>query len=415
MSLHSQIETTYDVEDIRRQFPILRQTPYGKPLVYLDNAATTQKPQCVLDAMDEYYTTMHSNVHRGVHYLSERATAAYERARDVVRRFIGAEHREEIIFTRGTTESINLVAAAWGRANLRDGDEILLSVFEHHSNIIPWQLVAQQTGAQLRVIPLEPDGSFSVDRALEMITNRTRIVAIAHVSNVLGLIVPVEAIIERAHQVGARVLLDGAQAIAHCPVDVQKLDCDFYAFSGHKVYGPTGIGVLYGKREILESMPPYQGGGDMIRRVTFEHTTFNDLPYKFEAGTPPIAEAIGLARALEFVESVGITAIEQWEQQLVDQCIGMLSELDGGVHILGSPNQRASVVSFVCDGIHPHDIATILDRDGIAIRAGHHCAQPLMDFFGIPASSRFSVAAYTTPDEIVLAVDALKKCLRLLR
>ncbi len=292
MSLHSQIETTYDVEYIRRQFPILRQMPYGKPLVYLDNAATTQKPQCVLDAMDQYYTTTHSNVHRGVHYLSERATAAYERARDVVCRFIGAAHREEVIFTRGTTESINLVAAAWGRANLRNGDEILLSVFEHHSNIVPWQLVAQQTGAQLRVIPLEADGSFSVDRALEMITERTRIVAIAHVSNVLGLIVPIEAIIERAHQVGARVLLDGAQAIAHCPVDVQKLDCDFYAFSGHKVYGPTGIGVLYGKREILESMPPYQGGGDMIRRVTFEHTTYNDLPYKFEAGTPPIAEAI---------------------------------------------------------------------------------------------------------------------------
>ncbi len=415
MSLHSQIETTYDVEYIRRQFPILRQMPYGKPLVYLDNAATTQKPQCVLDAMDQYYTTTHSNVHRGVHYLSERATAAYERARDVVCRFIGAAHREEVIFTRGTTESINLVAAAWGRANLRNGDEILLSVFEHHSNIVPWQLVAQQTGAQLRVIPLEADGSFSVDRALEMITERTRIVAIAHVSNVLGLIVPIEAIIERAHQVGARVLLDGAQAIAHCPVDVQKLDCDFYAFSGHKVYGPTGIGVLYGKREILESMPPYQGGGDMIRRVTFEHTTYNDLPYKFEAGTPPIAEAIGLARALEFVDSVGINAIEQWEQQLVNQCVALLSELDGCVHILGSPNQRASVVSFVCDGIHPHDIATVLDREGIAIRAGHHCAQPLMDFFGIPASSRFSVAAYTTPDEIVRAVDALKECLKLLR
>jgi len=414
MNSLSTVDTAFDVERVRQQFPILRQTPYGKPLVYLDNAATTQKPQCVIDTMNAYYTSINSNVHRGIHYLSERATAAYERARDIVQQYIGAAHREEIVFTRGTTESINLVAASWGGANLRPGDEIVLSVFEHHSNIVPWQLVAQRTGAQIRVIPLEPDGSFSLDRALDTITERTRIVALAHVSNVLGFVLPVEPIIERAHQVGARVLLDGAQAIAHSAVDVQQLDCDFYVFSGHKVYGPTGIGVLYGKRSLLESMPPYQGGGDMIRRVTFEQTTYNDLPYKFEAGTPPIAEAIGLGRALEFVWSLGINVIEQWERQLVDQCVHLLEQIDG-VHILGPTTDRTAVVSFVCDDVHPHDIATVLDREGIALRAGHHCAQPLMDFFGIAASSRFSVALYNTSDEIERAVDALEQCLKLLR
>jgi len=414
MNSHSSVQTAYGVTSVRQQFPILQQTPYGKPLVYLDNAATTQKPQCVLDAMTEYYTTIHSNVHRGIHYLSERATAAFEHARDIVCRFIGAAGREEVVFTRGTTDSINLVAASWGGANLRAGDQIVLSTFEHHSNIVPWQLVAQRTGAELRIIPLESDGSFSLDRALDTITERTRIVAIAHVSNVLGLIVPVDAIIERAHEVGALVLLDGAQAIAHCGVDIQKLDCDFYVFSGHKVYGPTGIGVLYGKRAVLESMPPYQGGGDMIRRVTFERTTYNDLPYKFEAGTPPIAEAVGLGRALEFVQSIGIEQIEQWEGHLIEQCTQLLERIEG-VRILGPRTDRAAVVSFVCEGVHPHDIATILDREGIALRAGHHCAQPLMDFFGIAASSRFSVAAYNTPEEIEYAVRALEQCLTLLR
>jgi cysteine desulfurase/selenocysteine lyase len=414
MSLHSLQTLAYDVERIRQDFPILAVQPHGKPLAYLDNAATTQKPRCVLDAMMHYYTHLHSNVHRGVHYLSEQATAAYEHARDIVASFIGARRREEIIFTRGTTESINLVAASWGGAFLRPGDEILLTVFEHHSNIVPWQLVAQRTGAQIRVVPLEPDGSFFVERALEAITEQTRIVALAHVSNVLGIVVPVAPIIEHAHRVGAVVLLDGAQAIAHMDVDVAELDCDFYAFSSHKVYGPTGIGVLYGKAELLERMPPYQGGGDMIRRVTFEHTTYNDLPYKFEAGTPPIAEAVGLGRALEYVDSIGRAAIAAWEEQLVASCIEQLVQIDG-VQLLGPERGRAAVVAFSVEGVHPHDIATFLDREGIAIRAGHHCAQPLMDFFGIPASSRISVAMYSTEEEIERAATALRKCITVFR
>ncbi|RMF32762.1 MAG: cysteine desulfurase [Chlorobiota bacterium] len=414
MSLHSLQTLAYDVERIRQDFPILAMRPYGKPLAYLDNAATTQKPRCVLDAMTHYYTHLHSNVHRGVHFLSEHATAAYEHARDVVASFIGARRREEIIFTRGTTESINLVAASWGGAFLRPEDEILLTVFEHHSNIVPWQLVAQRTGARLQVVPLEPDGSFFVERALEAITERTRIVAIAHVSNVLGIVVPVAPIIEHAHRVGAVVLLDGAQSIAHVNVDVTELDCDFYAFSSHKVYGPTGIGVLYGKAELLERMPPYHGGGDMIRRVTFERTTYNDLPYKFEAGTPPIAEAVGLARALEYVDSIGRDAIAAWEERLIAACIEQLEQIDG-VQILGPKRGRAAVVSFSVEGVHPHDIATFLDREGIAIRAGHHCAQPLMDFFGIPASSRISVAMYSTEEEIERASTALRKCITLFR
>jgi cysteine desulfurase/selenocysteine lyase len=408
------VTVEYDVERIRADFPILGVKPYGKQLVYLDNAATTHKPRCVIEEMSNYYATMHSNVHRGIHYLSEQATAAYERARETVQHFIGAARREEIVFTRGTTESINLVASSWGGANLRAGDEIVLTVFEHHSNIVPWQLVAERTGAKLRVIPLESDGSLSVERALDAITERTRIVSIAHVSNVLGCIVPVEILIAQAHRVGAVVLLDGAQAVAHCSVNVRQLDCDFYAFSSHKVYGPTGIGVLYGKFELLDRMPPYQGGGDMIRRVTFERTTYNELPYKFEAGTPPIAEAIGLARAIEYLGSIGVGAIAEWERRLVEHCCNLLAGIEG-VHILGPQSDRAAVVSFVADGVHPHDIATFLDREGIAIRAGHHCAQPLMDFFGIPASSRFSVAMYNTPDEIERAADALRKCLYVLR
>jgi cysteine desulfurase/selenocysteine lyase len=414
MNSHSITTLTYDVERICRDFPILTIQPYGKKLAYLDNAATTQKPQCVLDAMMHYYTHEHSNVHRGVYYLSERASAAYERARDVVAAFIGARRREEIIFTRGTTESINLVAASWGGTHLREGDEIVLTVFEHHSNIVPWQRVSQRTGARLRVIPLEPDGSFSLERALETITERTRIVAITHVSNVLGLIVPVAPIIERAHQVGAVVVLDGAQAVAHVEVNVSNLDCDFYAFSSHKVYGPTGIGVLYGKAELLDRMPPYQGGGDMIRRVTFEQTTYNDLPYKFEAGTPPIAEAIGLARALEYVTTIGRSVIASWEDELISLCITKLSNIEG-VRILGPHHGRAAVVSFSVDGVHPHDIATYLDRQGIAIRAGHHCAQPLMDFYGLSATSRISVAMYSTEEEIERAIAALVECIELFR
>lgn len=414
MSWYNRRTVAYDVERIRSDFPILALQPYGKPLVYLDNAATTQKPRCVVDAMTHYYTNVHSNVHRGVHYLSEQATAAYERARDIVAAYIGARQREEIIFTRGTTESINLVASSWGSAFLRPEDEILLTVFEHHSNIVPWQLVAQRTGARLRVVPLEPDGSFSIERALEAMTERTRIVAVAHVSNVLGITVPIAPIIEHAHRIGAVVLLDGAQSIAHMEVDVAEIDCDFYAFSSHKVYGPTGIGVLYGKTELLERMPPYQGGGDMIRRVTFERTTYNDLPYKFEAGTPPIAEAVGLARALEYVNSIGRAAIAAWEERLVASCVERLLQIDG-VQILGPERGRTAVVAFNVEGVHPHDIATFLDREGIAIRAGHHCAQPLMDAFGIPASSRISVAMYSTEEEIERATETLRTCITLFR
>ncbi|MCX7930811.1 MAG: cysteine desulfurase [Chlorobi bacterium] len=414
MNLPEVTQVSFDVERIRQDFPILREKPYGKPLVYLDNAATTQKPRRVVEAISTYYETSHANVHRGIHYLSQRATDAYEHARDIVQRFIGATHREEIIFTRGTTESINLVATSWGGARLSSEDEILVTVFEHHSNIVPWQLVAERTGARIRPAALESDGSFSLERVLDAITERTRIVAIAHVSNVLGIVVPLEPIIEQAHRVGAVVLVDGAQAIAHCPVDVQKLDCDFYAFSGHKVYGPTGIGVLYGKRDLLERMPPYQGGGDMIRRVTFERTTYNDVPYKFEAGTPPIAEAIGLGCAIEYVQQLGIPAVEQWEQQLLDLCIERL-ECIPGVRLLGPHRERTAVASFVVEGVHPHDIATFLDREGIAVRAGHHCAQPLMDFFGIAAASRISVAMYNTPEEIRRATETLDECIRLLR
>ncbi|MCS7302407.1 MAG: cysteine desulfurase [Bacteroidota bacterium] len=413
-NLHSIPQTEFDVELIRADFPILQQRPYGKPLVYLDNAATTQKPHCVIETITQYYQTTNSNVHRGIHFLSEKATDAYEHAREIVRRFIGAQQIEEIVFTRGTTESINLVASSWGAANLQPGDEILLTVFEHHSNIVPWQLIAERTGARLQVAPLEEDGTFDIERLLERITERTRLVAVAHVSNVLGIVLPIEPIVERAHAVGAVVLVDGAQAVAHLAVNVAQLDCDFYAFSGHKIYGPTGIGVLYGKRALLESMPPYQGGGDMIRRVTFEKTTYNDLPYKFEAGTPPIAEAIGLARALEYVSTIGLNTIAAWEEQLVSRCVELLSQIDD-VRLLGPKQGRTGVVSFVVDGVHPHDIATFLDRQGIALRAGHHCAQPLMDFFGVPASARFSVAMYNTLEEIEYAISALDECLNFLR
>ncbi len=394
----------FDPLAVREDFPILRQKVYGKPLVYLDNAATTHKPRVVIEAIERFYENDNSNIHRGLHALSERATAAFEAARDTVRRTLNAADLREIVFTRGTTEAINLVAQSFARPRLRPGDEIVISTLEHHSNIVPWQMVCEATGARLRVIPIGEAGELDMKAYEALLGPRTRLVAIVHVSNALGTINPVERVIEAAHARGIPVLLDGAQAVAHMKVDVRALDCDFYAFSGHKVYGPTGIGVLYGKVEHLEAMPPYQGGGDMIASVTFEKTTWNRLPYKFEAGTPHIAGGIGLAAALDYLDRLGLEGRAAHEQDLLVRATAALRAIPR-VRIIGTAPAKASVLSFVIDGIHPHDIGTILDRDGIAIRAGHHCTQPLMDRFGVPATARASFALYNTRDE----VDALAK------
>ncbi|MEN3026297.1 MAG: cysteine desulfurase [Chlorobiota bacterium] len=394
----------------REDFPILLRTVYGKPLVYLDNAATTQKPRIVLEATQRFYAELNSNVHRGVYYLSEQATELYEEARCTVQRFIQAASPKEIVFVRGTTEALNLVAHAFGRIRLREGSEIVLSHMEHHSNIVPWQLAAEQTGARLRVIPITEQGELDLEAYERLLTERTAIVAVVHVSNSLGTINPVHEIIRMAHARGIPVLLDGAQAVAHMRVNVQELDCDFYVFSGHKVYGPTGIGVLYAKRQWLEAFPPYQGGGDMIRRVTFERTTYNDVPHKFEAGTPNIAGAIGLKAALEYVEAVGMEAISAHEQALLDYATEQLQQIPE-LRLIGTAPNKAAIVSFVVDGIHPHDLGTFVDREGIAIRVGHHCTQPVMDFFGVPATARASFALYNTQAEIDRFVTALRKAI----
>jgi len=393
---------------VREDFPALHQRVQGKPLIYLDNAATTQKPRPVLEALRRFYEQDCSNVHRGVHTLSQRATEAYERARETVRRFLNARSEEEIIFVRGTTEAINLVAHSFGRARVRAGDEILISAMEHHSNIVPWQILCEETGARLRVAPINDDGELILDEFERLLTARTRLVAITHLSNALGTIPPVREIIQLAHARGIPVLLDGAQAVAHLKVDVQELDCDFYAFSGHKLYGPTGIGVLYGKAEWLEAMPPYQGGGDMISSVTFEKTTYNRLPYKFEAGTPHIAGAIGLGAAIEYVTTLGLDAIAAHERDLLIYATEALSGIPG-LRLIGTAREKASILSFTLEGIHPHDIGTILDHEGIAIRAGHHCAQPVMERFGVPATARVSFALYNTREEVDALVTALQK------
>ena len=388
-----------DVDRIRGEFPILQQTVNGRPLVYLDNAATTQKPRCVIDAVRNYYAKDNANIHRGVHELSVRATQAYERARESVQRLIGAARSEEIIFVRGTTEAINLVAQTYGRSRLTVGDEIVITGLEHHSNIVPWQMVCEQTGAKLRVVPIDDAGEVPLDAFEKTLNPRTRLVAIAHVSNALGTINPIETMIELAHRQGAVVLIDGAQAVSHLRVDVRALDCDFYAFSSHKLFGPTGVGVLYGKYDLLDSLPPYQGGGDMIRTVTFEKTTYNDLPYRFEAGTPNIAGGIGLGAAIDYVSQVGLDAIGRYEQALLTYATQALSAIPE-VRLIGTAAHKASVLSFVIDGIHPHDLGTILDQQGIAVRTGHHCAQPVMQHFGVPATTRASIAFYNTRAEI---------------
>jgi cysteine desulfurase/selenocysteine lyase len=399
-----------DVPHVREAFPILRQKIRGKPLVYLDNAATTQKPQAVLDAIARYYTTANANVHRGVHLLSERATADYEAARVTVKHFINAADAREIVFVRGTTEAINLVAQSFARPKLKPGDEILISALEHHSNIVPWQLLCEQTGAALRVVPINEQGELVLEAYERLLGRRTKLVAMAHVSNALGTVNPVRRATEMAHLQGVPVLLDGAQAVPHLPVDVRELDCDFYAFSGHKMYGPTGIGVLYGKATLLDAMPPYQGGGDMISTVTFEKTTYNDLPYKFEAGTPHIEGAIGLSAAIDYLTGLGLENVAVYEHDLLAHGTRALENVPG-LRLIGTAREKAAVLSFVLEGVHAHDLGTILDQEGIAIRTGHHCAQPVMDFFGVPATARASLAFYNTHDEI----DALSEGLHQVR
>lgn len=405
-----------DISDVmnglgRTDFPILATRVHGRRLAYLDNGATTQKPLCVIDALRRYYEAENANVHRGVHHLSELATERYEGARDRVQEFLGAADRAEIIFTRGTTESINLVAASFCR-DFGENDEILITGLEHHSNIVPWQMVAQRTGARLLVAPVNDIGEVDLEAFRDLLSDRTRLVALAHISNALGTINPVAQMTREARAVGARVLLDGAQAVAHTAVDVAELDCDFYAFSGHKVFGPTGIGVLYAKRDLLERMPPYQGGGDMIRTVTFEKTEYNDLPYKFEAGTPNIAGAIGLGEALRYVDSIGLDEITRHEEALLAYGQQRLAQLPK-VRLIGTAPHKAGILSFVCDDIHAHDIGTILDSQGVAIRAGHHCAMPLMHRFGVSATARASLAMYNDRQDIDQFISALERALEL--
>ena len=392
----------------REDFPVLKQQVYGKPLVYLDNAATSQKPAAVIEAERRYYEEYNANVHRGVHALSQKATDAYEAAREKVARFLNARSAREIVFVRGCTEGVNLVAHSYGRAILKPGDEILITAMEHHSNIVPWQIVCRETGAVLKVAPINDAGELVFEAFEKLLSERTKIVAAVHVSNALGTINPVERIVERAHAVGAKVLLDGAQAAPHVPVDVQALDCDFYAFSGHKLYGPTGIGVLYGKEALLEAMPPYQGGGDMIKVVTFEKTLYNDLPYKFEAGTPHIAGAVGLGAALDYVAGIGIETIAAHEHALLQYATEAVSGIKG-LRLVGTARQKAGILSFVMEGVHPHDIGTILDHQGVAIRAGHHCAMPVMDRYRVPATARASFALYNTREDVDALVAGLRK------
>lgn len=390
----------------RTDFPILKSRVHDKPLTYLDNAATTQKPLPVIEAERNYYLYTNANVHRGIHSLSLRATEAYEHARATVQHLLNAASSDEIIFVRGTTEAINLVAQSYGRSRLHTGDEIILSQMEHHSNIVPWQMLCQQTGATLRIIPVNDDGELRMEVFSGLLNEHTRLVAVTHVSNALGTINPVAEIIAQAHRHGVPVLLDGAQAVSHLPVDVQALDCDFYAFSGHKLYGPTGIGVLYGKAALLEAMPPYQGGGDMIRSVSFAETNYNSLPYKFEAGTPNIAGAIGLGVAIDYLESFGWDELHAHEQSLLTYAMHAMSEIHG-LTIIGNAREKISILSFVLDGIHPHDIGTILDREGVAIRTGHHCTMPLMERLGLPATARASFALYNSRHDVDVLVNAI--------
>ena len=406
--------TSYDVATLRNLFPILHRKVKGKDLVYFDNAATSQKPIQVIDALVHYYTHYNANIHRGLHTLADEATAAYEAARVSVQEFIGAAYHEEIIFTKGTTESINLVARSWGSAFLQKGDEIIISSLEHHANIVPWQMIAQEKGAILKVIPIDDNGVLDMVAYRNMLSDKTKFVSIIHVSNALGIINPVDEIIALAHEKNALVLLDGAQSSVHLDIDVKKLDCDFYVFSGHKIYGPTGVGVLYGKRELLEKMPPFLGGGEMIKEVTFEKTTYNELPFKFEAGTPNIADVIVMKPAIDFINNYGKANIRAHEEELLTYATSKLKEIEG-LKIIGDVQNKISVVSFVIEGVHPQDLAILLDNQGIAVRTGHHCAQPLMQRLGIVGTTRVSFAAYNTLAEIDVLIAALHKSLKMLR
>jgi cysteine desulfurase/selenocysteine lyase len=399
--------TTIDWDAIRAEFPVLKQEVNGKPLVYLDNGASSQMPKSVIDRLNKYHSFEHANVHRGIHSLSQKATDEYEATRELVREFLNAESLEEIIFTTGTTDSINLVAQSYGAAFLKEGDEILVSHMEHHANIVPWQMVAHQTGAILKVIPMDENGELVMDRFYELLSERTKMVAIIHVSNALGTINPVEEIIKSSHKKGAVVLVDGAQSAPHRSVDMQSLDADFYTFSAHKMCGPTGFGILYGKRELLNKMPPYRGGGDMIDKVTFEKTTYNDLPHKFEAGTPPIAAGIGLGAAIQFLNDIGMDQIAARENELLQYATSELNKIEG-VQIIGRTTNKASVISFLLDGIHPTDAGTIMDKEGIAVRTGHHCAQPIMDYYTIPGTLRASISFYNNEDDINRLVEVIK-------
>ncbi len=403
-----------DVDAVRAQFKILDQEIHGHPLAYLDSAASSQKPERVIERIANFYRTDYSNVHRGVHTLSQRATEAYEGAREKVRQFIGAESLEEVIFTRGTTESLNLVAQTLGRDRLGAGDQVLITEMEHHSNIVPWQQVCEATGAELEVAPIDDRGQILLDELERRLTRRTRILAFPHVSNALGTINPVRDLVDRAHRCGAWVVIDGAQAVPHMDVDVQGLDCDFYAFSSHKMYGPDSIGVLYGKRDLLDSMPPWQGGGDMIRSVTFEETQYNVLPYKFEAGTPNISSAVGLGEAIDFLHDLTLPAVSAYEDELLEAGERLLAGVPG-VRLIGTAESKAAVLSFVVDGVHPHDLGTILDQDGIAVRAGHHCAQPLMIRFGVPATVRASLAVYNTHEELERLAASVERAAEMFR
>jgi cysteine desulfurase/selenocysteine lyase len=407
-------QTSYDVAAIRNLFPILNRKVKGKNLVYFDNAATSQKPIQVIDALVHYYTHYNANIHRGLHTLADEATAAYEASRLAVQQFIGAREPEEIIFTKGTTESINIVSKSWGKAFLEKGDEIIITSLEHHANIVPWQMIAEEKGAVLKVIPMDQNGILDMNAYKSLLNNKTKFVSIIHVSNALGVINPVEEMITLARQYNAKVLIDGAQSSVHLDIDVQQMDCDFYVFSGHKIYGPTGVGVLYGKRELLEQMPPFLGGGEMIKEVTFEKTTYNELPFKFEAGTPNIADVIVMKPAIEFINHYGKANIREHEDKLLKYATEQLKAIDG-LKIIGDVENKVSVISFIIDGVHPQDLAILLDNQGVAVRTGHHCAQPLMQCLGIVGTTRASFAAYNTMEEIDVMVQALQKSLKMLR
>ena len=413
MSKAATIENNLDVMAIRQQVPVLNREVKGKPLVYFDNAATTQKPQTVIDVLADYYNGYNANIHRGIHTLAEEATAAFELSRDAVQQFINAATREEIIFTKGTTESINLVAYTWGRQNIHAGDEIIISTMEHHSNIVPWQILCQEKGAILKVIPVNDHGELLLDEFEKLLSDKTKLVSVVHVSNAMGVVNPVNKIIESAHKAGAVVLIDGAQSTVHLDIDVQEMDCDFFAFSAHKFYGPTGIGGLYGKKHLLESMPPFLGGGEMIKEVSFDGTTYADLPYKFEAGTPNIADTIALKAAIDFINQTGKENIRRHENELLAHATAQLSEIEG-LRIIGDAENKISVVSFVVDKLHPQDLGILLDNAGIAVRTGHHCTQPLMKRFGIPGTVRASFAVYNTKEEIDVMVTRLRKAIKML-